>query len=182
MASKIKHILPPNKRKYIYKIIFREACRKKNLQIFFFLGSYKLPILHYSLVHFKRKERTIGHAYKLWFMLRLRRKLYFKSVCIPQISLKPFLPLCSRINLSLTQKGSFTFHKKEETSWKQVFSTQQRSLYVWGFLLFSMTFLLKRENLLFGWGLGGIFFFLVHICYTFINLRNSYHGNSSIYI
>lgn len=127
---------------------------RKKLQKIFFLGSYKLPILLYSLACFKRKEGTIELVYKLWFMLRLGRKLYFKSMCIPQIllSLNLFLPLCIRINLTFTLKGSFTIHKKGETIWKQAFSTQQRSLYVWGFLLFSTIFPLRRENLLSGWG------------------------------
>ena len=128
---------------------FQRCFQKKKIQKFFFLlGSYKLPILCYSLVCFKRKEGTVDLVYKLWFMLRIGKKLYFKSVYIPQISLSlnSFLPSCIRINLTFTLKGSFTFHKEkkkqeeEETNWKQVFFIQQRNLYVWRLFLLLMTF------------------------------------------
>ena len=54
-------------------------------------------------------------------MLRIGKKLYFKSVCIPQISLSlnPFLPSCIRINLTFTLKGSFTFHQKKKKKKKK---------------------------------------------------------------
>ena len=47
------------------------------------------------------------------------------------------------------------------------------------FFSFFNDFFLRKENLLSGSGFCK--YFSVHICYTFISVKNSFHGNSSIY-
>ena len=141
---------------------------EKKIQKFFFFfppGSYKLPILCYSLICFTRKEGTVDLVYKLWFMLRIGKTLYFKSVYIPQISLSlnSFLPSCIRINLTFTLKGSFTFHKKKKKKTRRrnqlkisVLYTTKETICLKAFS-FINDFLLRRENLLSGWGFVRIF-------------------------
>lgn len=173
---------------YIYKIILKKLSEKKKLQkIFFFLGNYKLPILCCSHVCFTRKEGTIElvyyKLYKLWFIHRLERELYILK-CVHSTNLtftKTIPPFMHQDKSHFYPEGNSTFHKKRRNQLKtSLLYTTKESLYVYTFSLFSVTFLLRRKNLLSGWWFCK--YFLVHICYTSISLKNSYHGNSSIYI
>lgn len=61
----IKRAYFTSKRRIRYKIIFKESFRKIPHKFFLIPSSYKLPILHYSLVCSKRKEGTIEIVYDL---------------------------------------------------------------------------------------------------------------------
>lgn len=98
-------------------------------------------------------------------MLRIRKKLYFKSVCSPQISLSlsPFLPSRIRINLTFTMKGSFTFHthKKKKKPTENKRPLYNKGIYMSEGFFFINDFLLRRKNLLSGWGFVSIFQFIL---------------------
>lgn len=153
------------------------------MKIFFILSSYKLPTLCCNLSALK-ESREQQYLFINQIYAQNRNNLYFKSIYSPQISLslKPFLPLCVQINLMSTLKGSFTCQKKEKEKkeLKMVFSATTKGPVCLRDFSFLATILLRRENLLFGQRFCSCF--LVHICYTFISFKNSYHGNNSVYI